>query len=87
MRSLLASLFALIVVSALAVVHTRHQFRVTFVAVQDAYKERDQLNAEWSQLLLEQSTWAFHHLVEKKARSRLGMTVPEPDSIEVVTEP
>ena len=40
-----------------------------------------------TQLLLEQSTWAFHHLVEKKARSRLGMTVPEPDSIEVVTEP
>ena len=86
MRSLVLSLFALVVVSALAVVHTRHQFRVTFVAVQDAYTQRDELNSEWSQLLLEQSTWAFHHLVEKKARTRLGMTVPEPDRIVVVTE-
>ena len=86
MRSLVLSLLALIVVSALSVVHTRHQFRVTFVALQDAYQERDQLNAEWSQLLLEQSTWAFHHLVEKKARKRLGMTIPGPAGIEVVTE-
>ena len=81
-----AMLFGLVLLSALAVVHTRHQFRQTFVELQEHYQQRDSLNAEWSQLLLEQSTWSFHHLVEKNAVKRLGMTTPDPTAIEVVTE-
>ena len=42
------------------------------------------LRLHWGRLLLEQSTWAAHHRVERLARKRLGMRLPEANELEVV---
>lgn len=84
MRSAQAVLVVAVVVSALAVVYVRHQHRLEFVALHAAQKERDRLNTEWRQLLAEESTWSFHHLVEKNARERLKMKEPEVSEVAIV---
>ncbi len=84
MRSLILPLLVLVTMSAILVVYVRHQHRLSYVALQQAQKSRDDLNIEWGQLLLEQSTWAGHHHVETEARTRLGLTVPAPDRIIVL---
>lgn len=84
MRSLVAVLIPLVTVSAIAMVYLRHQHRLSFVALQQAQQTRDDLNIEWGQLLLEQSTWSMHHRVEAEAGRKLGMITPSPDQIVVV---
>lgn len=77
MRSAIVVLGALVVVSAFAAVFVRHQHRQMFNALQTQQQQRDRLNTEWQQLLLEESTWSFQHFVEQKARDRLDMVFPE----------
>ena len=84
MRSLVLALIVLVTGSAVTVVYLRHQHRLAFVALQEAKKQRDELNIEWGQLLLEQSTWSIHHRVESDAEARLGMVMPSPDQIHVL---
>ena len=84
MRNLVLFFAVLVTGSAIAMVHLRHEHRLTYVALQEAQERRDELNVEWSQLLLEQSTWSIHHRVEVEANSRLGMVVPGPDQIIVL---
>ena len=84
MRSLVGVLILLVTASAIAVVYMRHQHRLSYVALQHAQQIRDDLNIEWGQLLLEQSTWAMHHRVEAEANRKLGMVTPDPDHIVVI---
>lgn len=76
MRNSIVALGVLVVVSGFATIVVRHQHRLMFNALQSQQQQRDQLNAEWSQLLLEESTWSFQHFVERKARDRLNMVFP-----------
>lgn len=69
-------LFVLIFVSALGVVMSRHEARKLFVEIQALEKTRDDLNEEWTRLLLEQSTWATDVRIETMARTELGMQPP-----------
>ena len=71
---LISSLF----VSALETVVARHQARKLFVEIQTLEKVRDELNEEWSRLLLEQSTWATDVRIELLSRSKLDMKMPVP---------
>ena len=84
MRSPILLLLVLVTVSAILVVYVRHQHRLSYVALQQAQKSRDDLNIEWGQLLLEQSTWAIHNRVETEANRKLDMVSPEPDRIVVI---
>jgi cell division protein FtsL len=79
---LVTSLF----VSALETVIARHQARKLFVEIQSLEKVRDELNEEWSRLLLEQSTWATDVRIETIARSRLDMKTPAPHFLMVMDE-
>jgi len=79
---LVTSLF----VSALETVVARHQARKLFVEIQSLDKVRDNLNEEWSRLLLEQSTWATDVRIEMIARSRLEMKTPTPHFLLVMDE-
>ena len=79
-----AALMVLVLISSISVVYLRHQNRVTFVALHQAGQERDQLNVEWGQLLIEESLWSFPHRVEKDAVSQLGMKMPKPENIRLV---
>lgn len=77
MRSAVLGLGILVILSGFATIFARHQHRIMFNTLQAEQLERDRLNTQWQQLLLEQSTWSLQHFVEKKARERLGMVFPE----------
>jgi len=72
-------LVLLVIVSAVAVIYSKHIGRTEFVVLQKLEHQRDQLNDEWGRLLLEQSTWASPGRVEQQARLRLNMIVPSAD--------
>lgn len=65
-----------IFMSALEVVSTRYQNRLLVVRLQELKVQRDELEREWGQLLLEQGTWSTHGRIEELARTRLNMTIP-----------
>lgn len=64
------------VVCALATVSSNHRARKFFIELENEQKRMRDLDVEWSQLQLEQSTWANHARVEKVAREKLGMHPP-----------
>lgn len=74
----------LVIISALSVVYVKHENRKHFVELQGLYKERDEMNIEWGQLQLEQSTWATHSRIEGVARERLGMVNVPQDKVMII---
>ncbi|MCK7593965.1 cell division protein FtsL [Pseudomarimonas salicorniae] len=79
------ALLIAVVISALAVVHGRHQHRQLFVELSELEKQRDELNIEFGRLQLEQATWADPNRIEQIARGPLGMKYPEATDLRVVT--
>lgn len=77
-------LLAILIGCALALVTSRHQARKLYVELQKEQGLAKQLDVEWGQLQLEQSTWATHARVERLATRALGMRVPPPSRIQVV---
>ncbi len=73
-----------VMLSAVAVVYSKHTARTEFVVLQALEQKRDSLNEEWGRLLLEQSTWASPNNVEQKALKRLHMIVPTADMTVVI---
>ncbi len=70
--------------SALGVVYSKYQTRKLFVELQTLEKIRDEMNVEWGQLRLEESTWGTHGRVERIARERLGMVMPPVEAVVIV---
>jgi len=79
-------LFSLALASAIMLVYSKHQSRKLFVELQQLKHEVDALNTEWSQLQLEQSAWSGHGRIERVARSRLSMVMPESDDVVFVKQ-
>lgn len=79
-------LLLLISISALMVIYSSHRSRHLFYDLQASRVIRDELQVEWGQLLLEQSTWSSYGLIEGKATNELGMIVPEPQDL-VIARP
>jgi cell division protein FtsL len=77
-------LAALLVGSAIGVVVSSHQNRTLFNTLSQLHAERDSFQAEWSQLLLEQSAMGGHGRVEKLAAERFGMVAPGRQDIVLV---
>jgi cell division protein FtsL len=75
-------LFSLVLASAILLVYSKHQSRKLFVELEQLRYQVDALNTEWSQLQLEQSAWSGHGRIERVARKRLSMVMPE--SVDVV---
>ncbi len=84
LRFLVGLLLALDIASAVGVVMARHRHRQAFVEINRLEKVRDELNVEFSRLQLEQATWAESTLIDRTARERLGMVLPQADQIVVV---
>jgi len=78
---LAAILLVLAVVSALSVVHLQYQSRKLVTLQEREQVHTHALEAEWTQLQLENSTWAAPVRVEKIARERLGMLTPSKDAL------
>jgi cell division protein FtsL len=78
---LVVSLLMILVLSALGVVYTKYRSRMLFAEIQRLEQELDVYEMEWGQLQLEQNTWSEHSRIERLARSKLGMTLPERNTI------
>ncbi len=77
-------LVAIVVACALGTVTSQHQARKLFNDLEQEQRLAKQLDVEWGQLQLEQSTWAMHPRVEKIAAQYLGMRVPPAPRVRVV---
>jgi len=62
-----------VIASSISVVYAKHQGRKLFIELQSLGNERDNMDIEWGQLQLEQSTLTTQGKVESAARERLGM--------------
>jgi cell division protein FtsL len=69
---------------ALGVVTSQHKARKLFVELQKEKDRAQQMEVEWGQLQLEQSTLAMPARVEKIASSRLQMQLPRSGQIQFV---
>lgn len=67
-----------LVLCALGVVTSQHKARKLFQQLEVEQERSRQLDVEYGQLQLELSTWATHPRIEKIARERLKMRLPEP---------
>ncbi len=74
-------LLLIAVASALSVVNSNHRARKLFIELEAEQKRMRELDVEWGQLQLEQSTWASHARIEKVAREKLAMKPPAPGQI------
>jgi cell division protein FtsL len=74
-------LILVVLACALATVSANHRGRKLFTELEAAQKRMRDLDVEWGQLQLEQSTVAAHVRVEKVAREKLGMKPPAPGQI------
>ena len=77
-------LLAIVVACSLALVTSQHKARKLYVELQKEQELAKQLEVEWGQLQLEQSTWAMHARIEKIASGQLLMRVPPPARLQVV---
>lgn len=85
---LLVFVFAVVcVMSAMALVYTKHESRKLFVELEGLTQERDNLNIEWGQLQIEQSTWAQHARIEQVAKDDLSLVRPATTEIFVLERP
>lgn len=84
---LLTMVFAVVcVISAMALIYTKHDSRKLFVELEQLTTERDELNIEWGQLQIEQSTWATHARIEQVATEELSLERPKSTEIYVIEE-
>lgn len=77
-------LSAVLVLCALALVTSQHEARRLFTELTGQQETAKQIDVEWGQLQLEQSTWAMHARIEKIASGYLQMRVPPPARVRLV---
>ena len=71
----------------MALIYTKHESRRLFVELEQLTHERDELNIEWGQLQIEQSTWAQHARIEQVARDDLALVRPAATEVFVIERP
>lgn len=81
---LLWFLWIAILASAVWVSLNAHESRKLLNELYGEYKVRDNAQAEWGRLMLEQSTWTAHNRIEKLAVEHLDMHMPEANEIRMV---
>lgn len=69
-------LLLLVVFSAFSVVYFTHLNRQSTSQLEDLLTERDVLDVEWRNLLLEQNSLAEHSAIESEAERKLQMVKP-----------
>ncbi len=69
---------------ALGVVTSQHKARKSFVELQKEKELAQQMEVEWGQLQLEQSTWAMPARVERIAARQLQMQLPRSEQMQFI---
>ena len=80
------ALVALLVACALSLVNARYQWRHLFSELETTQSQARQLDIEWSQLQLDQSTLGKHERIEQIARADLNMVPLSPARTQYLTE-
>jgi len=70
--------------SAAGAIYCKHRARQMFVELERLNARRDNLEIEWGQLQLEQSSWSTQAFVERVAATKLHMATPPPKEIQIV---
>jgi cell division protein FtsL len=83
-RLMVIGLAIAVFTTALGVVFSTHESRKLFVELQGLQRVRDEMNAQWGRLQLEQSTWATHGRIERIANEKLDMVIPPPGAVVIV---
>lgn len=79
-------LTALLVASALSLVNARYQARHLFIDLERLTQQARQLDIDWAQLQLDQSTLGKNERIEQIAREDLNMTQLTPARTQYLTE-
>ena len=78
-------LTTLLACSALSLVNAQYQARRLFIEIERAHAVTRQLEVEWSQLQLDQSTLGKHARIEANARRDLNMVPLTPSRTQYIT--
>ena len=79
-------LAALLVGCALSLVNAQYQARHLFIDLERAQRQARQLDVDWAQLQLDQSTLGKHARIEEIARRDLNMTQLTANRTQYLTE-
>ncbi len=71
-------LTVLLLISALALVNSQYHARRLFIELDRTQAQSRQLEIEWSQLQLDQSTLGKHARIENRARTSMDMELATP---------
>lgn len=78
-------LWLAVLVSATGAIYCKHRARELFVDLERLNSGRDELEAEWGRLQIEQSFWSTYAYVENVASTRLHMRIPASNDIKMPT--
>lgn len=79
-----ALLLLAVIACALAVVTSQHRSRKLFAELDAEQSAAKKLDEEWTQLQLEQGTWATHKRIEAVASRQLGMHFADPATTVII---
>ena len=77
-------LLGVLIACALGLVSSQHHARRLFTELEKEQELAKQIDIEWGQLQLEQSTWAMHARIEKIAAQTLRMRIPPAERVRLV---
>jgi cell division protein FtsL len=78
-------LWCAVLVSSAGAIYSKYRARELFVELERLNTARDELDAEWGRLQLEQSAWSAYAFVERVASERLHMSIPDSRDIEILS--
>lgn len=78
-------LFFALMFSALGLVNSQHKARNLYIELERINQVARQIEQEYGQLQLEQSTWAMHSRIEKIAATQMQMQVPDAKRVQVIS--
>lgn len=78
---LIVVLIILVMGSSLSVIYSKFRSRQIFVEVQNLERDLDRYEVDWGKLQLELTTLAEQNRVERLARSKLKLVMPQRENI------
>jgi cell division protein FtsL len=82
---LLPLLWCAVLATSAGAIYAKYRARELFVELERLDSARDELDAEWGRLQLEQSAWSTYAFVERVASERLHMSIPDSRDIEILS--
>ena len=81
---MLAVLAMLVLISAVAVVHTKYKSRILFAELKALEVRVDKADIDWERLLIEQGALGTPAEIEVAARKKLRMRMPRAEEVIII---